>query len=229
MKLDNLLFAHRGSHNNIDNPENSIKAFKLALKNNLNIELDLQLTKDNILVVFHDKNLKRMTGIDKNLNELNYNELKTLKLNNTNETIPTFTEILKLVNGKVILDIEVKNTKKINLICKEIAKELDNYNYPFIIKSFNPKITNWFKRHKPKYIRGLLIKDDKYNSFIGKVIIWYCKPNFLGISKKFINKYDIKPYLKKYPILIWTIKNKDEFTKYNNISNNYICDNTPFV
>jgi len=58
MKLDNLLFAHRGVHNNVDIPENSIKAFKYAIENNLNIELDVQLTKDNTLVVFHDENLK---------------------------------------------------------------------------------------------------------------------------------------------------------------------------
>lgn len=229
MKFDNLLFAHRGVHNNIDIPENSIKAFKLAIKNKLNIELDLRLTKDNVLVVFHDDNLKRMTGININLNELNYEEIKNIKLINTNETIPTFKEVLKLVNGKVLLDIEIKSTKKINLICKKIVNELNNYNHPFIIKSFNHKIINWFKKNKPEYIRGLLIKDNKYNKFIGKFIIYYCKPIFLGISKKFINKNGIKPYLKKYPILIWTIKNKDELINYNNISNNYICDNIPFI
>lgn len=229
MEFNNLIFAHRGVHNNADIPENSIKAFKLAIKNNLNIELDLQLTKDNVLVVFHDSNLKRMTNVDANLNMLTYNDIKKLNLLSSNETIPTFKEILNIVNGKVILDIEIKNTKKINLICKKIVTELSNYNYPFIIKSFNPKIIKWFKKNKSEYITGLLIKDNIYNKFIGRFIINYCKPNFLAISKKFINKNGIKPFLKKYPILIWTLKNKDELKKYNNITNNYICNNVPFL
>lgn len=228
MKFDNLLFAHRGVHNNIDIPENSIKAFKQALKNNLNIELDIQLTKDNVLVVFHDSNLKRMTNIDKDLNELTYNKIKKLKLLNTNQTIPTLKEVLNIINGKVILDIEIKDTKKIDIVCKKLVDELTNYKGTFIIKSFNPKIVNWFKKHKPKYIRGLLIKDNLYNKFIGKLIIRYCKPDFLAISKKYIKRYGIKSYLKEYPILIWTILDKKEINKYINITNNYICNNIPF-
>lgn len=228
MEFNNLIFAHRGVHNNINIPENSIKAFKLAIKNNLNIELDLQLTKDNTLVVFHDPNLKRMTNINKNLNDLNYEEIKNLKLLSTNETIPTFKEVLNIINDKVILDIEIKDTKKINLTCKKIVEELDNYNYTFIIKSFNPKIVKWFKKNKPEYTRGLLINNNKYNKLIGNFILKYCKPNFLALSKKYIDKNGINKHLKEYPILIWTILDKTEILKYKNISNNYICNNLPF-
>ena len=228
MKFDNLLFAHRGVHNNINIPENSIKSFKQAIKNNLNIELDIQLTKDNVLVVFHDNNLKRMTDIDKNLNELTYSKIKNIKLLNTNETIPTLKEVLNIINSKVILDIEIKDTKKVDIVCKKLVEELNNYKGVFIVKSFNPKIVNWFKKYKPEYIRGLLIKDNLYNKFIGKLIIRYCNPNFLAISKRFIDKYDIKSYLKEYPILIWTILDKKEINKYINVTNNYICNNIPF-
>ena len=67
MKFENLLIAHRGIHDNIDIPENTLQAFKKAVKNNISIELDVQLTKDNVLVIFHDDNLKRMTGINKTI------------------------------------------------------------------------------------------------------------------------------------------------------------------
>ena len=60
--MKNKIIAHRGVFNNIDIPENSMKAFKKALKLNYPIELDIQLTKDNILVVLHDHTLQRMTG-----------------------------------------------------------------------------------------------------------------------------------------------------------------------
>lgn len=228
MKFDNLLFAHRGVHNNIDIPENSLKAFKLALINKLNIELDIQLTKDNTLVVFHDKNLKRMTNINKNLDELTYEEIKKVKLLKTSQYIPTLKQVLDIINGKVILDIEIKNTNKIDLLCKKLVTELENYNHTFFIKSFNPKIVRWFRKNKPDYIRGLLIKDNLYNKFIGKVIIKYCKPNFLAVSKKFINNNGIKSNWKKYNILIWTIVKKEEINKYINITNNFICNNIPF-
>lgn len=228
MKLNNLLFAHRGVHDNIEIPENSIKAFTKAIENNLNIELDIQLTKDNVLVVFHDNNLKRMTNINKNLNEVTYEELKKLNLLDTNHTIPTLKEVLNVVKGKVILDIEIKDTKNINLVCNKLVEELNNYNHPFIVKSFDPKIVKWFKKNKPEYIRGLLIKDDIYNKFIGKIILKYCKPNFLAISKKFINKYGINSNLKKYTILVWTILNKEETIIYKDLTNNFICNNVPF-
>lgn len=228
MKLNNLIFAHRGVHNNIDIPENSIKAFKKALDNNFNIELDVQLTKDNVLVVFHDENLKRMTGIDKNIKDLNYQDIKNIKLLNTKETIPTFKEVLNVIDGKVLLDIEIKPYNETNVICKRLVKELNNYNSPFLVKSFSPSVVRWFKINKSEYIRGLLIKDDFYNSLKGKLIIKWCKPNFLAISKKYINKFGIKKYLKEYSILIWTITNKEEITKYKGIANNYICNNIPF-
>ena len=68
-KYKNTVIAHRGIHDNKEIPENSLKAFKLSIENNLTIELDIQLTKDNHLIVFHDANLKRMTGIDKQLSD----------------------------------------------------------------------------------------------------------------------------------------------------------------
>ena len=228
MKFENLLIAHRGVHNNIDIPENTLQAFKKAIKNNIDIELDVRLTKDNILVVFHDDNLKRMTGINKHMDDITYDELKDINLSNTNHTIPTFNKALKVINGKVLLNIEIKDTKKIKTIYNKVIEELQNYNYPFIIQSFNPKIVRYFKKHKKNYICGLLIKDDLYNKLTGNLIIKYCKPNFLAISKKYIDKNGINKHLKKYPLLIWTILNKDEINKYNDLTNNFICNNLPF-
>ena len=60
----NKIIAHRGIHDNEKIPENSLKAFKLTMDKNIPIELDIHLTKDNEFIVFHDDNLKRMTGID---------------------------------------------------------------------------------------------------------------------------------------------------------------------
>ena len=127
MKIPNNKIAHRGMFDNIKIPENSIAAFKKALKYNYSIELDVQLTKDNVLVVFHDENLKRMTGIDKLIQDSNYEEIKDLKLLNTKEYIPTLDEVLKLIDNKVLLDIEVKGTKKIKEITNILKDKLKEY------------------------------------------------------------------------------------------------------
>ena len=87
----NRYFAHRGLHN-IEKgvPENSLSAFKKAAEKGYGIELDVHITKDDKIVVFHDDDLKRMCGVDKKTDEQTYEYLKTLSLYNTNEKIPYF-------------------------------------------------------------------------------------------------------------------------------------------
>ena len=225
----NILIAHRGIYNNTDIPENSISAFKKAIKYNYPIELDVQLTKDNILVVFHDKNLKRMTNSDKTVNELTYTQLKNLKLLNTNQTIPTLEQVLNLVNGKIDIYIEIKATKRINKICNVLNEQLRQYSYNHIIQSFNFKVISWFKKNNPSIYRGLLMNKKLYNSFLGKIIIKYCNPNFLSISKKYVDEYELNCFYNKYNIIIWTIKDYNEIKKYKKITNTFICNNLPFL
>ena len=84
MKLKGYEFKHRGLHKNV--PENSLSAFRKALYRNMPIELDVRITKDSKLVVFHDANLKRMTGIDKKI----YKKLTKLLKNYNNFLLQTF-------------------------------------------------------------------------------------------------------------------------------------------
>ena len=222
MKLDdikNKVFAHRGIHNNKDIPENSIPAFKKALAKKVPIELDVHILKDNTLVVFHDDNLKRMTKINKNIRNYTYHELEKITLLNTKYKIPTLKEVLKLVNGKVLLLIELKNDKRINTMCEELCKQLDNYKGDFIIQSFYPNIIKWFKKNKPEYIRGLLITNNYKSKALRKIvrsplIIKYCSPNFLSVTKKILNTKEIKKNKEKgIPIFAWTIKKDNEIEK----------------
>lgn len=106
MNLKGYEFRHRGLHKNV--PENSIIAFQKALYRNMPIELDVRILKDSNIIVFHDNNLKRMTGIDKKIEECNYEEIKNIKLKNSLETIPLLIDVLNLINNKVLLLIEVK-------------------------------------------------------------------------------------------------------------------------
>ena len=232
-KYKNTIIAHRGIHNNKEVPENSIKAFKLALEKNLTVELDIHLTKDNYLVIFHDDNLKRMTGVNKIIETLTLKEIKKLKLLNTTEKIPTLEEVLKLVNGKVLLDIEIKANKGVKKIINELLKVLNLYKGEVIIKSFNPLAVKEVKKNTNKYLVGLLIdyysKKKIFNIFSKtNIIIPFCKPDFLGINKKMLKTKKIQKYLNKLPIMIWTIKKDDEIKKINNENFIYICNNLPY-
>ena len=215
--FNNLIIAHRGVHDNKSTPENSIKAFYKAVIKKYPIELDIQLTKDNEIVVFHDKNLKRMTGLDKDVEDLTLSEIKKLKLLDTNEHIPTLDEVLKLVNGKVLLDIEIKPTDKYKEICALLNEKLKDYKGDVLVKSFDYRIPKWFKKNNPNIKRGLLLSDT--NHCILRLLL--CKPDFLAISKK----CKINNFIKKYPILLWTIKDTKEFNDYENTTTNFICNN----
>src|SRR5690606_10174328 len=118
----NFYYAHRGLHNNNnDAPENSIKAFKLAVEHNYGIELDVRLTRDRVPVVFHDNSLNRACGVDKLVSEVNFDELSKYRLFNSTETIPSFEEVLKIIDGKVPLIVELKSTNNIGLLCETIT------------------------------------------------------------------------------------------------------------
>lgn len=233
LNFKNLIIAHRGIHDNKIIPENSLKSFSLTIKENFPIELDIQLTKDNIPIIIHDKNLKKMCSIDKEIKNSTYQEISHFKLLNTQEKIPTLTEVLELVNNKVFLDIEIKNMKNINKNCQIIQNILNNYNGEYSIKSFNPKIINWYKKNYPNITRGLLIHH-KYKNKIIKYIIHskfatkYSNPNFIAISKDLLKNPKIIHLTKKYPTMIWTINNQEEIEKINNSNFAYICNNLPY-
>ena len=230
--LENLIIAHRGVFNNKNIPENSILAFKTALKDKLPIELDIQMTKDNKLVVFHDDNLKRMTGKNKDIRECTYSEIKNLYLLKTKQTIPLFKDVLKLIDGKVLLDIEIKNTKRIKEVVNLTLKELENYNGEILLKSFNPTIVKRIKRKTKKYKTGLLINDHYDNKFINFIFktnlpLKYVRPKFIAINKRMINPKYYYKMIRKYDIFLWTITSSVQRERYQKEYKylNYICNN----
>lgn len=221
--LKKIKIAHRGLWDE-DIPENSIGAFKRCIDKNTPIELDIHLLKDNTLIVFHDDNLKRMTGVDKLLKDCTYDEIKNLKLKKTNYNIPTLKEVLDLVDGKVLLDIEIKTDVDNFTICYELCKLLDAYNGYFIIKSFNPFYIWWFRIHRPNFIRGLLVsrlKGKKMNRLFKYALfkMWFtniAKPDFISFNYKDLpNKRIQRLRNNGVPILLFTIK-ENEIVNYQN-------------
>ena len=121
-----MIVAHRGYWDKYV-PENSMTAFIRCVERKIPIELDVHLTKDNKVVVFHDYDLFRMTGINKKIEETNYEEIKTCNLKKSYEKIPLLEDVLKKVNNRVLILIELKN-KKVGPLEDEVLKITKKYN-----------------------------------------------------------------------------------------------------
>lgn len=176
---DNVLwrtkYAHRGLHRKDKTvPENSLSAFSAAVEAGYGIELDINLSSDGKIVVFHDERLSRVCGIDKAITDCTYAELSQYRLCGTNEKIPLFSKVLSLVAGRVPLIIELKNTKNTKELCEKAAAFLDAYQGPYCIESFNPRIVCWFYKNRPNIVRGQLAAAPrsygKSNSYFQKLI-----------------------------------------------------------
>lgn len=150
-------FAHRGLHSKDKSvPENSLAAFRLAVENGYGIELDIRLTKDKQLVVFHDDTLLRMCGLDRRVDEFSYEELQAFRLLDSEEQIPLFSEVLSLVDGQIPLLVELKAGPENALLCSYAYYMLQQYHGPYCIESFHPMIVRWFKKNAPQILRGQL-------------------------------------------------------------------------
>ena len=217
--LKENLIAHRGIHYIFQ--ENTLSAFKQTIDKNYTIELDVHLSKDNQIVVFHDFSLNRLFKENKLIKDLSLKELK--KYN-----IPTINEVLELVNGKVPIIIEIKIENKI--LYNKLIKLLDKYEGKFAIQSFHSKVLLYFKRKRPNYIRGYLIYSIKNISIITKYILrkkilsYLLKPDFIGINISSLNLLYIQKLRKKYIIIGYTIHSKKEYLKYQEKADNFICD-----
>ena len=229
--LDNFI-SHRGMHNE-SIPENSIPAFKKAVNSGYTIELDVHLTKDNKIVVFHDHNLKRMCSVNKRIENCTYEELLKYNLLDTKYKIPLFKEVLSLVDNKVGLLIELKVDEFDSKLEQELCKILDNYSGRYAVQSFNIKTIKWFKKNRPNYIRGLLSSDFEYKKtsnlvkWVGKTLISdiILKTDFISYDKRALPSKYVENKRKTKPILVWTIKSNDDYVKCKNYADNFICEN----
>lgn len=155
--MGNPFYAHRGLFDNeSDAPENSLAAFQKAIDAGYGMEFDVQLSKDDKLVVFHDATLKRMCGVEGNVWDYTLEELQRFRLKNSKETIPTLEQVLKLVDGKVPLIVEYKMDRPLTKVCELGNELLSRYNGVYCIESFHPFAVMWYKKHRPDVMRGQL-------------------------------------------------------------------------
>jgi len=157
--LEHRRYAHRGLHCSADSvPENSLAAFRRAIRHGYGAELDVHLLRDGTLAVFHDSDLKRMTGVTGVLEDCTAQDLAALHLASTPETIPQLCEVLSLYEGTGLpLVVELKSYRgNHRALAERTAKELDKYQIPYCMESFDPRCLMWLRAFRPEIIRGQL-------------------------------------------------------------------------
>ena len=243
LPYEKKFLAHRGLFNNEDVPENSLTAFKKAVENDYGIELDVQLTTDDQLVVFHDASLQRMTGIDKDLIDCSFAELQGYSLLNTEEKIPLFKDVLAVLSPETPLVVEIKSEGRYIETTKRAVEMLKDYKGLYNMESFSPMVVRYLRLHEPQIVRGQLAYDSlsdpdaRINTLL-KVIQTFLLMNFY--SRPDYVAYDCKAYknisfriiskIFKGECIAWTVKSEEEYKKIKPyyqcfIFDSYIPDN----
>lgn len=224
--LINQPIAHRGYHNEKTAPENSLEAFSEAIKKGYAIELDVLLSKDDYVIVVHDKNLERLTGADIDVSDMTLDQIKHLTLLDTQISIPTLEEALELINGKVPILLEIKSTGLSHHLDELTYSIIKGYEGEIAVQSFNAASIRWFMKNAPDITRGLIlsgnIKFDIANKFIDNLYMLYSNPNFVSYKYNNLLKTDFSELRKDGLIVLgWTVNesmlNTREFVQY--------CDN----
>jgi glycerophosphoryl diester phosphodiesterase len=115
-----LVIAHRGA--SAEKPENTLAAFHRALALGVaGLELDVQVTRDGVPVVFHDATLRRLTGVPGRPATLTWRELKKLRVHGT-EPIPRLAAVLALVRHRAVVQIELKRGVKVAPVIRAIRR-----------------------------------------------------------------------------------------------------------
>lgn len=228
--------AHRGFFNNVDIPENSIPAFRRAVDRGFGIELDVQMTTDDRLMVFHDESVKRMCGVDRKLTQMSSDEARALKLGDTDAQIPFFEEVLATIGGKVPLIVEMKYEGRSIEATAKTVDLLRSYDGPFCMESFDPRICAWLKDHAPEIVRGQLASDFMRGEsnlpyplrflMSNLMLNFLSRPDFIAYNHLYADQPSFKLCRKLFhPVCVaWTIKSEEELERAERIFDIIIFD-----
>lgn len=215
-------YAHRGFyHKNQSVPENSLGAFCAAAERGFGIELDIQLTSDGKVVVFHDQTLKRLCGDERKLGDVPWSELKEIPLMGTQERIPLFSDVLKAVGGRVPLIVEFKYYNRTEELCEKACVLLKDYKGTWCMESFHPSLVAWFRKNRPEVVRGQLMQNYKGSKELSPIVGFlatnlcsniFTAPDFIAYRVKDRQDVSLRVCRKLYGVqeVDWTIHSLEE-------------------
>ena len=220
-KYRHVKYAHRGLHDETK-AENSMSAFAAAKAHGFGIELDVRLSKDGELVVFHDNNLTRVVGREGKVIDFTAEELSKMSLCGTADGVPTLREVLDLIDGAVPLLIEIKMQGDETGIAEKFLEVIEGYKGDFIVESFHPFALRIVKKARPDILRGILsmeyMKEERYK---GKLLFrlsqnlclnFLMRPDFVAYDKNGYGVKNVRLIRRRFgtPLIAWTIKSEEE-------------------
>jgi len=220
---ETLIVGHRGSPTHIT--ENTLPSFKKAISQGVDgLELDIRLTKDNQLAVFHDADLRRLSKKTTKINKLSLTELQTIKLNKEEGQqedvfIPSLNDLLPLFEQMKVINIEIKSEGALqgHTVLKPLIQFLDKNNFDdrCIVSSFNPLILMKLRLRRPHTVIGFLYNKNKlFHGWDNMIWMLRVQPENLHIHYSLLNHWIVKWARKKgMRINSYTINDKKAFNE----------------
>lgn len=216
-------FAHRGLHDIKKGVvENTLPAFEAARDAGYGMELDIRLTSDMQVVVFHDDDLLRLAGDPRKVRQLTLAELRAIPLAGREDArVPTLREVLDVVGGRTPLLIELKTGPGNDRLCRALMEHLEGYAGEVLVESFNPLIVAWFRLHARHLPRGQLVGPlQSYRPTVngiagffmaGMLANFVSRPDFVAYdanAQRFFSPH-FQRFMFRTPMAAWTVRDKN--------------------
>lgn len=226
------VMAHRGL--SADAPENTLYAFSDAISVGADfIELDVQQTRDGVLVVMHDSNLKRTTGVNKNIWDVDYADIQNLDAGSwfdpayANARIPTLEETLQFVDKRARLNIEIKPTKHgSDTLEQDVAELITQYQYTdaCYVTSFSYGSLKKVKEVNPEIHTGYLMSV-AYGQFYSLKYADAFSLNKVFVTSQVVNA----AHQQGKQIFAWTVNSMSEVRSLCNLHVDSIITDDPVM
>jgi glycerophosphoryl diester phosphodiesterase len=236
-RLFSPAFAHRGLWSAADGvPENSLAAFQHAAERGYGIELDVRITADGEAVVFHDDTLDRLTGATGRVRDHSVHDLQQLKLNGSDETLPTLAEALTVIGHRSMVLVELKTPNgEVGPLEKRVNEVLIDHHGPVAVIGFNAYSHAWFADHHPQVLRGL--NSHAYKEGEGRMSrdaiadlralkhVSIARPHFLGLGLDMLPSPEADVLRKQgMPVVAWTVRKPDQWDAVKDHCDNLIFE-----
>lgn len=231
--------AHRGYHDRAaGRPENSLAAVRAAIKAGFGIEIDVQPSADGVPMVFHDHDLPRMTGRQGALRDATAADLARLRLQGTDEGIPTLAEVLAAVAGQVPLLIELKKDgmatdgADVGPLETAVARALAASVGPVAVMSFNPQSVAAMAEAAPFVARGITVggpEDSTYEGLPAERVRHLADirdfdrvgASFISCDREHLDRPAVaRIKARKVPIICWTVRSPEQEAAARRIADN---------
>lgn len=221
--------SHRG--NSEVSPENTLPALENAIIARSDYaEIDVRQTKDGELILLHDNNLRRTAGLNKNIQNLTYKQIKKLDVGSwfgkefRDTKIPTLKEAFELCKGKIMLNIEMKPNLSNQLSEEKLVEliEKNNYVHQIQLSSWDPRVLMKIKKLNPEIKTGLILSG-VYGNFFNKDYI-----DFFSIRSGFITRNTVEnAHMAGKEVHAWTVNTENDIQRMKSLGVDCIITNNP--